>query len=86
MMLRRLWPDFDDQQGNITLRLYSRMEPRGTETMHGPYTIRPTDTVIDLGNVVGAMFAVEWSSSGAPSFWRIGKVTFNGAMRGRGLR
>jgi len=86
IMLRRLWPDFDDWQGNISLTVHSKMSPNGAETAHGPYTIRPTDEVIDLDNICGAMFALEWSCDAAPAFWRFGAVTMNGVVRGRGLR
>ena len=86
IMLRRLWPDFDDWQGNISLTVYSKMSPNGAETTHGPYTIRPTDEVIDLDNICGALFAFEWSCEAGPAFWRIGEPTMNGVIRGRGLR
>lgn len=86
IMIRRLWPDFDDWQGNISLTVYTKMSPNGAETAHGPYTIRPTDEVVDLDNICGALFAFEWSSSAAPSFWRFGHMTANGVIRGRGLR
>ncbi|HAH10227.1 MAG TPA: hypothetical protein DCL48_09010 [Alphaproteobacteria bacterium] len=88
--LRRLWPDFDDRQGIVSLTLRARMEPGGEETTYGPYTIRPTDTVVDLGTEQGlptaAMFAMEWSASAAPTFLRFGKITFNAVARGRGIR
>jgi hypothetical protein len=90
MSLRRIWPNFDDRQGAVSLTLYGRMEPDGAETTYGPYTVAAGQTVIDLGTDEGlptaAMFAVEWASSTAPTFWRLGKITLNGIIRGRGLR
>lgn len=86
VMLRRIWPDFDDWQGNISLTVYTKMSPNGPETAHGPYTIRPTDEVVDLGNICGALFAFEWSCNAGPAFWRLGHLTANGVLRGRGLR
>lgn len=90
LSLRRLWPNFDDRQGTIRLTLYGRMEPDGAETSYGPYIVRPTDTVVDLGTEEGlptaAMFALEWESETAPSFWRLGKITLNAVIRGRGIR
>ena len=88
--LRRIWPNFDDRQGIIRLTLYGRMEPDGPETTYGPYTVTPGQTVIDLGTDEGlptaAMFALEWSSATAPTFWRLGKITLNAVVRGRGIR
>ena len=88
--LRRLWPNFDDRQGTLLLTLYGRMEPDGEETTFGPYTVRVTDRVVDLGTEAGlptaAMFALEWKSTVAPSFWRLGKITIDPVVRGRGIR
>jgi hypothetical protein len=90
MSVRRLWPNFDDRQGAISLTLYGRMEPDGEETTYGPYSVPAGQTVIDLGTEAGlptaAMFAIKWSSTTAPAFWRLGKITMNGVIRGRGLR
>ena len=88
--LRRIWPDFDDRQGIIKLKIYGRMSPGGAETMFGPYTVLPGATVIDLatedGMPTSAMFALEWYSETAPAFWRLGKITMSGIIRGKGLR
>lgn len=88
--LRRLWPNFDDRQGRVTLTIYGRMEPDGAETTFGPYSVQTTDTVVDLGTETGLptaqMFALEWKSETAPAFWRLGKITLNAVIRGRGIR
>lgn len=88
--LRRFWPDFEDRQGIVTLTLYGRMEPQGSETIYGPYTVLPGQTVIDVGGVDGlptaAMFAIEWSASAAQTFARFGRHTMNAVIRGRGVR
>lgn len=84
--LRRMWCDFDDQVGPLSLTVYTRNEPRGAETSWGPFQVNPTSTFVDLGHITGALFSLEWSSSEAESFWRLGKITFDGVLRGRGVR
>lgn len=69
--IRRLLPDFDDQQGNVMLRVYLRNDARATARTLGPYTITPTTRDVPFMGMARQM-ALEFYSSAAPSFWRCG--------------
>jgi hypothetical protein len=73
LSVMRAVPDVEDMVGGMTLSLLARMWPAGTETTHGPYTILPSTTKVDI-RMTARQVAIRLDSSSAPSFWRLGAM------------
>lgn len=74
--VRRIVPDFDDQQGAVSMAFKTRLWPNGAETDHGPYTATPTTEKLDM-RVTGRQMAVSLSSDAIGSFWRAGALRYD---------
>lgn len=73
MMLRSFVPDFQNQDGDVTLTLYVRDYPMSAATTKGPYTIATSDVKKDL-RASGRIVAAKFSGTAAT---RIGKPAFD---------
>jgi hypothetical protein len=81
MLVREVWPDVHDQQGAVTLTLYTRMDPQGPETS--------TSHTLSAGEAQAFPLAAgriaRWRLSGSstPAAGRIGRFSFDVAEQGR---
>lgn len=81
VMLRGVWPDFEAQQGNVSLTIRTRNYPQSSEAVKGPYTLEPGREKKDL-RVEGRLVSIRLSGSAAPSFMRLGKPSFDAVTTG----
>ena len=75
MMIQTCWPDFKDQVGAVSLEIITRMYPQGEETTHGPWSMIPGKTKVDL-RATGRIARLRLSSNSGPTYWRLGKPSF----------
>ena len=76
MMIRELWPDFEDQRGGVNLTISARKYPQAQATEKGPYTIASDQSKKDL-RVSGRVMAIRFAGASNPSFVRFGKSQFD---------
>ena len=81
MMLKGIWPDFQSQTGDISMTLYYRAYPQGTERTKGPYTLT-TNTPKKEFMADGRVFRVRFEGNSAPAFARLGKPAFDAIPTG----
>jgi hypothetical protein len=82
VLARGIWPDFEGQEGEVTLAIDFRDYPQSTARTKGPYTLsvgRERKDFLAEGRIASLTF---WSLA-APSFWRLGKPSFDIATTGR---
>lgn len=72
-IVRQLMPDFDDQQGDVSVTLRSRNWSNGSETTAGPNTLT-TGTLKSDFRIRGRQISIQFDASAAGSFWRLGQV------------
>lgn len=81
VLLRGVWPDLEDQKGNVALTVKLRPYPQGTDVLKGPYTLTPGADKYDF-MAQGRLASIRLSGSG-DTFARIGKPTFDVVSTGR---
>jgi hypothetical protein len=82
VLLKGCWPDFEDQNGDVSLTVYVRPYPQSTATTKGPYTLSDGGRKKDF-MASGRIASLKFSGSGSPSYARIGKPTFEATPTGR---
>jgi hypothetical protein len=82
LLLKGIWPDFEDQQGDVSLTVEVREYPQSTAVTKGPYTLTDGSSKKDF-RASGRVASIKFSSSTHPSFWRLGKPTFEAEQTGR---
>jgi hypothetical protein len=82
LLLKGIWPDFEDQDGDVSLTVEVREYPQSTAVTKGPYTLSDASSKKDF-RASGRVANVKFSSSAAPTFWRLGKPTFEAVPTGR---
>lgn len=81
VMIRGVWPDFEDQKGAVNLSLVLRKWPQSPAFVKGPYQLgvdRPKRDFRASGRVVQTQF----SGQSSPAFVRFGKPSFDIAVTG----
>ena len=85
VMVRAIWPDFEDQAGNVSLTLKTRDYPRGADTSHAAQTLASGTTRKDF-RVSGKLVRVNLSGSDggtdSATSMRMGLLTFDMAPLG----
>lgn len=76
LLVRGMWPDFQDQLGPVWLSIITRDEAQGAETTRGPYALAPETTRKDFF-VEGRLARVRIEGNSAPSYMRLGKPVFD---------
>jgi hypothetical protein len=77
MMIKDIRPDFEDQAGNVSLTIYMRDFPQGSDVTNGPYTLAVGADKLDFrasGKIARARFS---GGSASGSFARFGKQVFD---------
>jgi hypothetical protein len=82
MFLKAVEPDFEDQEGVISLTLNSREYPQGPQTMHGPFALADGGNKRDF-RASGKVFAMRFEGASNPSYMRAGKPVFDVSVGGR---
>lgn len=82
VFIRGCWPDFKNQVGTVNLTVITRMYPQGDETEHGPYAMTPGKEKVDF-RATGRIARLRLSSNTGPTFWRLGKPSFDVAPAGQ---
>ena len=73
VQVSRFWPDLKDQQADVTVTVYGREEPQGTETTL--YTGTATTSTLNLDFIVTTrLVRVKFAST---SYFRLGKPAFD---------
>jgi hypothetical protein len=73
IILKAIYPDFDDQIGNVAFDITPRLSQRGADLPTTTRMASPTDTVLRM-RCKGRQHDVTIRSVGAPSFFRIGAL------------
>ena len=76
ILVRGIWPDFEDQLGPVSLTFDYRAYPQATARTKGPYSLAVNRSKKDFlcdGRVIAATF----SGSSAPAYMRLGMPTFD---------
>lgn len=82
VLVRGLWPDIKDQQGNVTMTLYSRDYPQSTRATEKAVTLT-TSTVKSDFMCEGRVFEITFAGNADPSFMRLGRPNFDVKASGR---
>ncbi len=72
MMIRGIYPDFEDQAGAVSLTVHTRRHPQGTITTKGPYPLAAGAGKKDF-RVSGVVFSMTFSLASNPAYARLGK-------------
>lgn len=81
MMIRGIRPDFEDQQGAISLTLSLRKYPQAEAVAKGPFILAEGAGKKDF-RASGAVVALTFSGASNPSFMRLGKPVFDAVPTG----
>lgn len=76
MMVRSVWPDFENQRGSVSLTVNVRQYPQSTAVEKGPYSLTRTASKKDF-RASGRVVSVEFAGASAPSFARLGSPVFD---------
>jgi hypothetical protein len=79
VMITRMIPDFEDQDGNVSLTVNVRDWPQSAKSAKGPYTLTDGLTKKDF-RASGRILSIKLSSTDVK--WRLGKPVFEGAVMG----
>lgn len=82
VLLREVWPDFEDQAGTISMTLKVRDYPQGAVREKGPYTL-PAGKMRRDFMVQGRIISARFSGSSSPARARFGKPSFEGRPTGQ---
>ena len=82
LLAREVWPDFQGQQGPVTVTVTARGHPQDTAFAVSAAALAPGDAKADL-RVSGRLFRVRFSGASAPTACRIGQPIFDVASTGR---
>lgn len=82
IQLQGIWPDFEDQQGDVDVTITVREYPQSTPVTKGPYTLAEGRGKKDF-RAAGRIASVEFSGSASPTFARLGKPTFQAVTTGQ---
>jgi hypothetical protein len=66
VLAKTAWPDIANQQGPVTLTIYSRLFPQGDATTWGPWMLAPGQDQQDF-KISGRLFRIRLSGDSAPS-------------------
>jgi hypothetical protein len=83
MMLRGIWPDFEDQKGGVSLTLTMRKYPQASTTYtKGPYSLSVGASKKDF-MASCRVISAEFSGASSPAFVRFGKPVLDAVVTGQ---
>jgi len=75
-------PDFDDLRGGVAITFYSKNYPQGPERTYGPYSITANTKRLSV-RIKGRQLKYKITTDAAPSFYRVGAMTFDVSESGQ---
>lgn len=81
VLLRSMWPDFQGQVGTVSVTMDLRDFPQAESRTVGPFTLSPEQSKQDF-LAQGRVASLTFSSLSAPTFWRLGKPSFDAKATG----
>ena len=81
VLIRGIWPDFEDQQGTVSLTIKYRAYPQAAERTKGPYSLTVGTSKRDF-LADGRIAALRFSGSSAPASIHFGKPTLDVVLTG----
>lgn len=81
MLVRGIWPDFDDQIGPVNLTVKTKLYPQDTYTSFGPFSLGVGDLKRDF-MASGRFIAIRLESNTTPTFWRASPFNVEATSRG----
>ena len=81
MMIRGVWPDFEDQAGNVALSLETSFYPQDDTVSHGPFALGEGQSKADF-RATGRIASIRIDGASAPSFMRTGKPSLDTVVLG----
>ncbi len=82
LMLKGIWPDFEDQVGPVSLTVATRLYPQAAAIEKGPYSLAAGQSKKDF-RASGRVASLKISFSASPSFVRFGQPVFDAIPTGR---
>ena len=82
MLMRGMWPDFDDQVGSVSLTVRTKLYPQDSYVSFGPYALAVGATKRDF-MASGRFISLKLESNTAPTFWRASPFNVEGTIRGQ---
>lgn len=80
-LIRGIWPDFENQQGPVSLTVKYRAYPQSSERTKGPFALTVGAAKRDF-LADGRIAALRFSGSSAPAFVRFGKPSLDVVLTG----
>jgi hypothetical protein len=80
-MVRGMWPDFEDQAGNVSLTAYTSFYPQADPVAHGPFALSEGQSKADF-RATGRIASFRIDGASAPSFMRTGKPSLDAVVLG----
>jgi len=84
LLVKSIWPDFQDQVGPITVIIKSREHPQGDVTTFTSRAMSPDDMKADLW-ITGRIFQIRFEGMASPSYMRLGRPVFEAEPAGKAL-
>ena len=81
MLVKGIWPDFQNQIGTVTLTVYTRGYPQDTEKTKGPFSLTASLSKKDF-MADGRVIRFRMEGNNAPSFVRFGKIAVEAVPTG----
>lgn len=82
LQLQGVWPDFENQEGDVSLTIYVRQFPQGSAITKGPYTLPAGGRKKDF-RADGRIAAIRIEGTAAPTYMRVGKPSFEAIVTGQ---
>ena len=82
MLIRQIRPDFQGQEGPVSITLTTRFEPQGSETVRGPYSAAPGARKVDA-RATGRFVKIRYAGDSTPAWARLGQTAFDVTPAGR---
>lgn len=76
VMIKGMYPDFQDQQGAVFMTITTRLYPQGTDYVRGPYSLNPGRSQRTF-QASGRIARIKFVGSSSPSFVRFGNPVFD---------
>ena len=82
LMITCVWPDFEDQNGAVSLSFSLRDYPQSAKRTSGPYTLAQGQSKKDF-RASGRVISAKITGATSPAFARLGKMQFDVSRIGR---
>lgn len=81
LLVRGVWPDFDEQKGPVTVTVKARNTPQSERETQQTVSLGTGQARADL-RLSGRLFRIRFSGTSSPTRWRMGRPVFDIAPAG----